>query len=107
MRPPGIFLAHTIAIADYAMRREHMPRILTFKDELTIRQVAMGANSIREAIKERDEVVIDALDIKKTDVAAIQMFIATQKECEKNNQRITIKKSESVDTLLSLIGAQI
>ncbi len=84
-----------------------MPRILTFKNELTLSQVSDGLNDLGDAIRKGDEVIVDVMDVQKVDVAAIQMLIAAQKECENNGCRMVINKSDSVVNLLSLIGAQL
>lgn len=84
-----------------------MQRTVTYQDEFTITQIADSLHVLMDAIKKCDEVIVDTKDVKKIDVAAVQMLIAAQKECEKNGQRIIFRKSGSVSQLLSHIGTRL
>jgi len=93
----GIFLAIT-------PKGAKMSKTISFREEFTIRQVSNGLADIKEAMKERDELVIDLLTIKKIDFAAVQVLLAAQNECRRTGLKIFIRKPDSLADFFSLIG---
>lgn len=84
---------------------------ITLKDEFTINQISDEVNTMRnlmgewkEVIKEWNGLIVDAQGVKNIDVAGIQAIIAAQKECENKGCRITLKKSNAVANLMSILG---
>lgn len=84
-----------------------MTGTVTFKDEITINEISEGVNHLRDAIKKGSEVVVDAASVKRIDIAGLQMFLAVQKECKSLNKKLTLRSSDAVKELLSLIGMKI
>lgn len=93
----GIFLAIITNGAE-------MSKTILFRDEFTIHQVSDSLADFREALKERDELVIDLLAIKRMDVAAVQVLLAVRNECQRTGHGILIRKPASLAHYFSLIG---
>ena len=81
--------------------------IITFSGELTIANLSECIGNLKDSLAKWDVVVVDAADVKKVDIAAIQMLIAAKKECMRNGRELILRKSEVVTGLLRTTGIQL
>lgn len=88
-------------------RRCDMSGILTFRDEFTINELHENANSLKDAFIRWDDVTVDIADVKRIDIAAIQMLIAARKEWHANGKNLIFKTSDEVADMLSIAGIQL
>lgn len=84
-----------------------MGHTIIFKDEFTVGQIVCIFTTIRDKIDLKDEIVIDAENITKADVAGVQMLVALKKECIKKGKALTLKISDTLASLMSVIGVEI
>lgn len=84
-----------------------MSGCITFKDELTIDGLLNNVRSLWGELVRYDELTVDVTGVKKVDVAAIQMLIATKKECEASGKNLVIRTSGKIDKMMSFIGLQL
>jgi ABC-type transporter Mla MlaB component len=85
-----------------------MSGIVTFKkDELTIDKLHEHANSLKDALMRWDETTVDITSVKRIDVAAAQVLIAAQKECQTNGKSLTFMTSDTVSIMLTSMGLQL
>ncbi|MBI5681582.1 MAG: STAS domain-containing protein [Deltaproteobacteria bacterium] len=83
-----------------------MAAAITFKDEFTINQLDTLFNTIRDTINSSDEIVVNTENITKVDIAGVQMLVALKKECIRKGQEVTLKVSDAVADLMSMIGVR-
>ncbi len=81
-----------------------MQEDVKFKHEFTINSLLEDTGSLRDAIGKSDEIVIDATDVRKIDVAALQVLIAVRKECQEKGKRLVLRISDKISHLQTLIG---
>ncbi len=84
-----------------------MSRCITFRDELTIDDLLNNARSLWGELMRSDELTVDISGVNKVDVAAIQMLIATKKECEANGKNLVIRTSGKINEMMSFIGLKL
>lgn len=84
-----------------------MTGTITFRDELTINQIADGINKFRDAVNRWNELIIDITGVEKIDVAAVQVLVAAKKECLGNGKILAFRMSDAVSNMMSLIGIKL
>ncbi len=84
-----------------------MPETIVFTGGLTIEGLSRDFHLLKEAVGKGDDVVVDLSSVERIDVAAVQMILAAEKECEKNGRKATVRKSAAVADMLSSIGVQL
>ena len=84
-----------------------MSGCITFKDKLTIDDLLNNVRSLWGELMRYDELTVDVTGVKKVDVAAIQMLIATKKECEASGKTLVIRTSGKINEMMSFIGLQL
>jgi ABC-type transporter Mla MlaB component len=80
---------------------------LVFKNDLTIDDLLQNTAILRDALSKWDRITVDVTDVQKIDVAAIQMLIATKKECESSGKNLIIRSSEKINEMMSFIGLKL
>lgn len=65
---------------------------VTLEGDITIARVPEFIEDLRIALKVWDEIVLDIKNLNKLDVAALQMLLATVKECEKMGRNLPSRK---------------
>ncbi|MGD0886254.1 MAG: STAS domain-containing protein [Thermodesulfovibrionales bacterium] len=81
-----------------------MSGTIAFSDKLTINEVSVGMNAVKDALANCDEVVVDATGVKEIDVSAVQLLIAVKKECLNRGKNLTLNTSDTVGNLMILFG---
>lgn len=88
-------------------REDDMFGIITLKDEFTMNNLPEWISNLKDSLSKWDVVVVDTAEVKKVDIAAIQMLIAAQKECLKNGHEFILRKSDAVTNLLRSVGIRL
>lgn len=79
-----------------------MQGTVRLENEFTIGQIAERNDDLIEAVKNWDEVIVDMSELKRLDVAALQVLIAAKKECDKlGHSMIFLNSNIMTDMLLS------
>ena len=81
--------------------------IITLKEEFTINNLPEWISNLKNSLSKWDAVVVDTAEVRKVDIAAIQMLIAAQKECVKNGHEFILRKSDAVSNLLRILGIKL
>lgn len=81
--------------------------IVTFKDEFTINTLSECSRRLKDSLSKCDVIVVDTEEVTKVDIAAVQMLIATQKECLNNGHELILRKSALLTNLLRSVGIQL
>ena len=81
-----------------------MSKSIKLKDEFTIDGLVEDAHNLKDALSRLDEVVIDATNVKKTDIAALQMLIAAKKESRGKGKSLILRVSDEMSHLQELTG---
>ncbi len=83
-----------------------MRQTVTFT-ELTINQVSEAARTIKLALTEYGDIVVNLKGIPVVDTAAVQLLIAAKKEAEALHCSITFKNVDIVESYMLRIGASL
>ena len=83
-----------------------MSEDIKFKEELTIENLLENAGNLKDALIRSDEVVVDATDVRKVDVAALQLLISAKKECRQKGKNLVLRISDEISRLQLLTGIQ-
>lgn len=81
--------------------------IVTLEGDLTMAQIPEFMRDIKIAMKVWDEIVLEIKDIKRVDIAALQMLLAVVKECERGGKKLTIQKTPLIERIASQLGISI
>jgi ABC-type transporter Mla MlaB component len=84
-----------------------MSRSIRFENELTIHKISENIPILSDALNTWDSVTIDIMNVRKMDVAAVQMLIAAKKESQKTGKELTVRFSAAATDLLTLIGVRL
>jgi ABC-type transporter Mla MlaB component len=81
-----------------------MSGTIALTDRLTIKEVSVGMNTVKAALENCDEVVVDATGVREIDVSAVQLLIAVKKECRNRGKKLILNTSDTVGNLMTLFG---
>jgi ABC-type transporter Mla MlaB component len=81
-----------------------MSGTVAFSDRLTISEVSVGMNTVKAALANCDEVVVDATGVREIDVSAVQLLISVKKECRNRGKKLILHTSDTVGNLMTLFG---
>lgn len=80
---------------------------VVFRGELTINQLPEIVTDIMDALKKWHEVTVDISKVEKVDLAVIQMFIAVEKECNRNGMGLTFNLSDEIVNFTTRLGIRL
>lgn len=84
-----------------------MSGTITFGNELTIEHLSVEMERLKNAVRNWDEIMVDVSDAGKVDIAALQMLIASKKECQETGHRIIFKMSDTVKNAMASAGIRL
>ena len=78
--------------------------IITLKEDFTRNNLSEYIDKLKDSFCRWDVVVVDTEQVKKIDIAAIQMLISAQKESLKSGRELILRKSDALKKMLKLMG---
>lgn len=84
-----------------------MFNIITCREDFTINNLSECVSMVKDLLSKSDNVVIDAAGVKKIDTAAIQVLVATKKECLRNGREFILKQSSDVTNIMRSMGIKL
>ncbi len=81
--------------------------ILTLKDDVTLCSLDGFLTSLKDSFAQWDVVIVDMDEVKRVDLAAVQLLIAAKKECARTGRELIIRKTEKVNNFLRSMGIQL
>lgn len=84
-----------------------MTSTITLKEAFTINEVSGSIKQMGEAIRGYEDVIVDATSVTRVDTAAIQMLISAHKEGLRLGHKVTLKNSNPIIDLLSVMGIKL
>lgn len=78
--------------------------IITLGEQFTVEDVFDRHHDLTDSLAKWDVIIVDAAEVRKVDVAALQMLVSAQKECVKSGRELILRKSEAVASLQKSLG---
>lgn len=79
---------------------------IKIESEFTIDSLLEYACALKDALGRLDKVVVDATTVRKTDIAALQLLVAAQKESREKGASLVFRVSNEIASMQKLAGIE-